>query len=339
MQIVLKHSFVFVSLLIFLVGKPASGQLNPAVSQSNELQRRQQLEKTLKRASSRFDNLGEIAPELFEGELEDVGQQNILKVKRRKRRFDVQIDSQFLYTSNTALEENGNDSTLLVNTIYLAYAPDATPLWGGQLLPSIGYRHQFFNYGLMGSAPSAAAADFDSQAIVGQLQLRTTNNWTFSTGLEYARLLDHDPSFSSYKEFYREWVPRYLATKFYYLSETRFFGMSYQGAYHITDSPRNTANTSAQDRLDQGLLAAYTHAFGPTWTVQPFTRAVYTHYTDQQGRDDFLVTVGGTVFYTINEWLTARAFVSYDVRETDIPTVPDYQKLDMGIALGVNKRF
>jgi hypothetical protein len=251
----------------------------------------------------------------------------------------VQIDSQFLYTSNTALEENGNDSTLFVNTIYLAYAPDATPLWGGQLSPSIGYRHQFFNYGLMGSAPSAAAADFDSQAIVGQLQLRTTNNWTFSTGLEYARLLDHDPSFSSYKEFYREWVPRYLATKFYYLSETRFFGMSYQGAYHITDSPRNTANTSAQDRLDQGLLAAYTHAFGPTWTVQPFTRAVYTHYTDQQGRDDFLVTVGGTVFYTINEWLTARAFVSYDVRETDIPTVPDYQKLDMGIALGVNKRF
>jgi hypothetical protein len=339
MPSIVKHSFVFAGLMFLLFGNSASGQVNPAVTQSEELQRRQELEKTLQRASSRFDNLGEIAPELFEGELEDVGQQNILKVKRRKRRFDVQIDSQFFYTSNTGLEEDGDDSTLFVNTVYLAYAPDATPLWGGQLSPSIGFRHQFFNYGLAGSAPSALAADFDAQAIVGQLQLRTTNNWTFQLGLEYARLLDHAPTFSSYKEFYREWVPRYSATKFFYLSETRFFGLSYQGAYHISDSPRNTANTSAQDRLDQGFLAAYTHAFGPTWTVQPFTRAVYTHYTDQQGRDDLLVTVGGAVFYTINEWLTARAFVSYDARETDLPIVPDYSKLDIGIALGMSKRF
>ena len=108
MPSIVKHFFVFAGLAFLLLGNPASGQqINPAVTQSDELQRRQELEKTLKRASSRFDNLGEIAPELFEGELEDVGQQNILKVKRRKRRFDVQIDSQFFYTSNTGLEEDG----------------------------------------------------------------------------------------------------------------------------------------------------------------------------------------------------------------------------------------
>lgn len=308
-----------------------------AVEQAETVRRRQEMDRQLQAGAAE-----ELAPELFKGELEDVGPQSILKVKKRKQYLDAGVDSQFFYTSNTGLTEAEDDSTLMVHTVSLALAPDPLDYMGGKFQPRLGYRHQFFNYALLGSRAAAGVVDFDVQAVFTDLRYSWGKNWSYAIGAEYLRLVDHFPTFSSYKEFYKEWVPRYEVTRFAFLSESRFFTFSYQGLYHLSDSPRDPVNPKVQNRIEQVFVLAYTHALSPRLTLQPFYRLVYSHYTDQNDRNDHLHTTGLSVFYSFNEWLSVRAFLTYDARESDatVPVnIPDYRKLDLGIGVNVSRRF
>ncbi len=323
------------------LGSPAHAQVESAIGQAERALRQKDLErKTLENKGAGAGSLEGFAPEMFAGEFEDVGPQSILKINRKQRRryFSASADSQLFYTSNTALTENGDDSTLLTHTVVMALAPDPYPFQDGTISPRLGFRHQFFNYGLVGSGPATGVVDFDSQAIFGDIQYNFKESWSTVFGLEYVRLVDHFPTFSSYREFYRDWTPRFELTKYANLNETRFFTFSYQTYYHLSESP-GAPNIAAQDRLEQVLLMAYTHMFGPKIVVQPFYRAVFTHYTHQVDRDDQLHSAGFSAFYNLTSWLSARVALTYDAKESDTPAIPDYRKLDFGIGLTASKKF
>jgi hypothetical protein len=323
--------------VLFTTGLQA--QLNPAATQADMQRQREELEDTIRKARERTQTSSEIAPELFLGEFEDVGPQEVLKQKRRKRWVNVTLDSQFFHTSNSGLTENGDDATVYVNTLTLSVGPESIDVPGGELRPRIGFRHQFFNYSIFGSQAAPGVVDFDSQAVYGYVRYDTHNAWQWLAGVDYVRLVDHFPNFASYKEFYREWVPRYAVTKYIHLSETRFFGLSYQGALHLTESPRDIIDIHSQDRIEQAVLVGYTHGFNPRWVVQPFYRLGYNHFTRGVDRDDFTQTLGCFLFYNVNTWFNVRAFATYDWRESDAAFVPDYRKLDVGLAAHAQWKF
>ncbi|MGB0579400.1 MAG: hypothetical protein ACPGVU_06840, partial [Limisphaerales bacterium] len=129
------------------------------------------------------------------------------------------------------------------------------------------------------------------------------------------------------------------ATKYHFLSETRFIALNYQAAYHESDSPMNFANPNDQDRVEQAMVLGYTHGINPKWVVQPFYRVLHAHYTSNNDRDDFVHTVGMFSFYKLSDDFNLRGFFTYDLRESDLPIIPDYRKYDIGVALNFSRKF
>lgn len=320
----------------------AEAQVNSAIGATEQQRQQRELEDTLNRSKRNAQGTGsalEVAPELFAGELDDVGPQEILTARRRVNWFNVDTDTQFFYTSNSGLAENEDDTTMLVNTVSLSAGPEVIDTKWGELRPRFGYRHQFFNYALAGSQAAPGVGDFDSQALFGYVGLTTANQWQYLLSLEYQRLLDHAPTFSSYKEFYRDWVPRFSVSKTIARSETRYFTLNYQAAYHFSESPRDFTDIDIQDRMEQVFTASYTHGFNPRLVGQPFYRLIHNHYGNQSGRDDLTHSFGALLLYSINDMFSLRTFCAWDARESDLPIIADYRKFDIGGALHFAYKF
>ena len=151
----------------------AQAQTPSAIEQSEALKRRQEIERLFKDATATGGN----APELFAEETKDVGPQSILKMKQKKTYFEAVADSQFFYTSNMLLQESGNglrltDTSVFVNTAQLALAPTPYQIGPGLLAPRIGYRHQWFDYGLESNSRALGGFDFDVSTVFVDLRYR-----------------------------------------------------------------------------------------------------------------------------------------------------------------------
>lgn len=315
----------------------AHAQVPQAIEQTESLKRRSQSQEML----DKYQQM-EAAPELFKGELTDVGPQSILKLKQRKTYFEAVLDSQFFFTSNMLLQEDGpgvnlTDTTVFVNTAQVALAPRPYQVGKGLLAPRLGFRHQWFNYGL-GDVPRVNAFDFDVQTVFTDLRYRFAGNWVAEVGFDALRLLNHTPAYSTYDEFYRELVTRWGLQWQHAFTETRVFAAGYEGAWHFSNTPGNPQR-NLNDRGDHSLLLAYTHALTPQFVLQPYYRFQYTMYSAVPSRNDFLHTTGISLNYYFNRWLAARVFYAYDHKDSDDPLVADYRKHDGGLGVNVTFRF
>lgn len=321
-----------------------SAQNAPRIDQADAIKRQQELDKKLREATTPGGSQMD-APELFQGELKDVGPQSILKVKQKSTWLDVSFDSQFFYTSNQYLAENAAGTTLFVNTAQIAYAPAAFQTSQGALAPRAGFRHQWFNYGLGDRPATKGDNDFDLQALFGELRWAFLPNWTAEAGVEWSRLINHTPDYTAYRQFYSEWVPRIGLTRNVSFSETKTLTFGWQMNYHVTDSAPlvptaiSGVTRNTNDRMDNSFLTAYTHVFGPKLAVQPYYRLLTTRYGSQSARFDYLHTFGLSAYVTLHENVSLRAFLSYEIKDSDAPAEPDYQKFDMGAGLNLNIRF
>jgi hypothetical protein len=315
----------------------------PRVDQADAIKRNQELEQKL-RAAARPGGTTMDAPELFQGELKDVGPQSILAVKQARTLFEAAFDSQFFYTSNQNLAEDASGTSLFVNTVQVSYAPPPFQTSRGAVATRAGLRQQWFNYGLGDEPTTKGDSDFQLQTLFGEAKWAFRQDWTAEVGVEVSRLLDHPPTYTAYHQFYSEWVPRVGVTRNVSLSETKSLTFSWQMSYHLTDirpftasvppTPRNT-----NDRLDNSFLAAYTHVFGPKLAVQPYYRLLTTRYGSQAGRFDYLHSAGFSAYVTLHEKVSLRGFLSYEIKDSDDSTIPDYQKFDIGGGVNVNVRF
>lgn len=320
-----------------------TAQTQPRVDQADAIRRQQELDKKL-RDASQPGSAAMDAPELFQGELKDVGPQSILKVKQKRTLFEVAFDSQFFYTSNQNLAEDAAGTTLFVNTAQIAYAPMPIQTSRGAVAPRVGARQQWFNYGLGDRPASKGDNDFDLQAVFGEVKWAFKQDWVAEAGVEWSRLINHTPTYTTYRQFYSEWVPRVGVTRNFSLSETKSFTFSWQMNYHVTDSPDALTSVppsprNTNDRLDNSFLAAYTHVFGPKLAVQPYYRLLLTRYGSQSARFDYLHSFGLSAYVTLRENVSLRGFLSYEIKDSDAPIVPDYQKFDIGGGLNLNVRF
>ncbi len=292
------------------------------------------------------------APELYSGETSDVGPQSLLQLKPRRRWVEASADVQLFYTDNVFLSDQQRQSAnVLVSTVEAALAPTDIEVHGGQLAPRLGYQHQWFNYGLLGS-DEFLTASFNPTAIVSNTMSRfdfnvqtifadTTWNrggWEFSLGVDYRRFLDS----SSYDEFYREIVPRIAARYTFQLAENKSITLGYEGDFRATRTinPIVGNGDSYNDRADQSFVLIGNWQLCAHASLQPFYRLQYSYFTSNNpGRTDWQNTVGLVVNLPITRNIALRVFTSYDTLSTDGAFVTNYEKFDLGGGLNLSVRF
>lgn len=313
----------------------AAAQTPGALEQADKFQQQRERSQTITTGD------GEAAPELFSGESSDVGPQSVLRVKPRRTWFEAQADVQYFYTDNMFLTENNEiDTAILLSTVQFALVPTPFEAESGRFGPRVGYRHQWFSFGLDGedlpfSTIELSDFDFNVSTVFADLTW-TRGNWRAQLGFDYQRLLDT----SDYDEFYREYVPRWLVQYTWPLTERSSVAVGYDGNLRFTDADV-FFNPDFNDRTDHALFANYTLALCPQVAVQPFYRFKYTHYLDYPGqsRNDALHSFGVGLYWLVCPNFNVRAFAGYDVKCSDADFVDDYNRLDLGGGVNLNFRF
>ena len=320
---------------------------NPGASQQVDSAAR------LRQIQSTFPGGTNAVPEFYEGETSDVGPQSVLQVKRHHTWFQAFADEQFFYTDNAflAASHGKQSASVLISTVQAALAPSPFAVSDGLLSPRLGYQQEWFSYGLADSQqvlvyPSFKKVnidkfDFNAATVFSDLAWRQ-QNWTFTVGGDYRRLLSSD----DYSEFYHELVPRWAARRDVQLSDSVSLSIGYEGDYRYTQTtPPVFAGTpplkypgNFNDRTDQSLVLVGNWRLCRHAILQPFYRFQYSHFTEID-REDWLNTFGLTLFCPITEQISLRTFVTYDIMNTDGFYVQNFSKLDAGAGLNLTVSF
>lgn len=321
-------------------------QVPAAVQQSETVQQRRQLEQAAQATES-----GETAPELFPGESSDVGPQSILKIKPRRAWFEAMADVQYFYTDNMFLNEDDKQGAdVLVSTVQFALAPPSYALGDGLFAPRLGYRHEWYDFGLA-SGKEVQVYDF-ATALIRQARLDEFDfyaqtlfadgqwrrgNWIVDGGFDFKRLMDT----GDYDQFYQESVVRWGLQRLIPLCEKSTLAIAYTGDYRFTDTdlPPPSLGHDFNDRTDHSLLVNYSASLCKYAVVQPYYRFQYTHFTAGENRDDYLNSFGLAIYCSFTQHISARAFVSYDMLESSSATVTDYRNLNAGGGVNFTIRF
>ena len=320
---------------VTLLAATASAQTPGAIENVDALQH----QRSLAQSATGGD---ESAPELYAGESGDVGPQSVLRVKPRRSWFEAMVDAQFFYTDNMFLSQNNAiDTGVLVSTAQVAVAPTAYELPCGSLLaPRVGYRHQWFDFGLDGKTlPSSTTKlsdfDFNVETIFSDVTV-THGKWSALLGFDYQRLL----TTSGYSEFYHERVLRWGVSREIPVCDRSTLVVGYEGDFRGTDS-RSIVDPDFNDRMNQGVFATYNIAPCEHAVIQPYYRFKFTHFTHFPGgpRNDYLNSFGVAVYWVVCKHANVRAFVGYDIKNSDSPFVSEYSRLDAGGGVNVSIRF
>ncbi len=300
----------------------------------------QQAERFQQRQEATRPRFRETIPTLYEGEEADVGPQYVVMPKVKQKWIELSLDSQFFYTSNVFLTEQGNvDSTLSVHTLVAGLAPTPWDVPGGKLAVRAGYRHQFFRYGDLTSHPQEINnLNFDVATVYTQLRYQFHENWIATIGFDYNRLLSGD---DGRHEFYVEALPYWGLERQIQFNENSLLSIGYTGNYHATRVDKPGADIN--DRSDEILSLVYSHKLGEKLVIQPYYRLQFTHYnnaiTPDRERNEWLNSIGLSATWFFTEWASIRAFINYDVRDSSDEAVQDYHKLDTGGGISITLAF
>jgi hypothetical protein len=318
-------------------------QLPPQVQTTESVQTTQKIQKQGAKLTGITE---EPVQEIYPGEKADTGPQFMVRVKERPQWVDASVDSQYFYTSNMFLGENTGvknsvtDTAVWVNTAQVAFSPNAFDVGPGKLKTRVGFRQQWYNYGLDDTFNQLNNFDFDVQTVFSDAVYTYQDTWLFTLGFDWTRLLGHEQPIDNYAEFYKEYVPKLGVTKLFPINENHIFTVDFLAQYHFTEVDPPFARDN--DRADYNAVFSYTWQAIPRLLIQPYYRFQYTDYTQGNNgdRDDFLHTVGLGISYYFEKWCSIRTFVSYDHKESDDdPIVPDYRVLNAGLGASLNFRF
>lgn len=319
-----------------LPSRVLNAQVLPQVDQAEQVQRVRELEPPAQAVSS--DD-----PPLYSGEEKDTGQQFILEPAPQPRWdwFHLNLDSQYFYTSNAYLTGAGEKGTgLLVSTIQAEVAAPPVAVPYGQLFTRLGYQYQWFDYGLGDAGDDVRRLDFDSATAYAEAQYDLPDQWAVFGNLAYTRLLSDG---DGYDEFYKEVVPALRIEKTFDIRQNLNASVEYCGDYRLSDEvPFPDQGRECNNRTDQALDFALTWQVAPKIIISPFYRFQYSYYPDYfagQSRNDLLNTLGFSANYTFNSWSSIRLFLTYEIRDSDSASVPDYHMLDVGGGVSAGLSF
>jgi hypothetical protein len=306
-------------------------------------------------------------PELYPGESSDFGTQRIVQEKIHRKWVELNLDWQAGYNDNyllttilgSGISAGKPETTQMTSTWDVAFAPDAIPSGDFKLFPRIGFRQSFFNYGLgTGQTSNFSTFDFDTQTVYGENKWDFGNDWTATIGADATRITS---SYSN-SEIYRQFGPRWGVSKLFKLNETNLVVLGLDQQYLVTETPSGTIpfiSTDIYDRLNTTFSASYIWSPMDKLFLTPYYRMVYAYYPhygvpdaafaaqDPEDRSDFTNTVGLITSYQVNDYITARVFVSYEKRVTTYSNpndplstnVPEYGNFNAGLGGSFSIRF
>jgi hypothetical protein len=331
----MKLSRAFIAAAPILISHSLAHAQQSSIQQLQNMQQQQQLSVPMPELRA-----GTNAPELYEGENADVGPQRILRVgknaKPRRNYFDVSFDTQIFFTDNAnyGSVDQRVSSWVYVNTALAAFAPDPYDLGPGKFAPAIGFSSQWYNYSVSQMIP----LDFDAQTAFANLRY-LLGNWQFSAGANFTRLATQ----GSYTESYHEWLPSLGVQRILPLNDTMAFVLGDSIDYHFTKTVSNGQRQDINDHFDNTAYLTFNWQATSHFIVQPFYRFEYSYYQfdtfADNKRNDYLNSVGLTLLYNFNQYVSVRTFYSYTTKISDDKYTPTYDEMNGGIGATLDIRF
>lgn len=287
-------------------------------------------------------------PELYSGELEDVGPTYLLLAEQARKIMRFYADFQSYFTTNVLLDEQPEQSAnVSVTTLQLEAWPWETSYAGGDVQLRFGIRHQWYHFGLFGGendntlpavlGVNSLVDDLDFNSLTGFGEARYLRGpWFGAAGFEYTRITDGNTG----NETYNEAVPYLRVGYAYGLSDVSEIYGEFETNFRAS-STKNGFDADANDRHEQALNLVYSHLFVDQVLAQLSYRLQYSGYTNNntnEGRDDLYNTVAISASYYPAEWVSLRAYTSYQRRDSDLNN-SSYEVGNFGGGLSLDLRF
>lgn len=286
----------------------------------------------------------------------DGGVQRVAEPRRLPFRVSASFDEQLYVASNVFLTPNdnpSNDTGALVSSTTLTVGLDTLPVvvGEGRLGFSIGFGWQRNRHGLATSDQAIEDLDFDSYFLPVGASYRWGRGWEARASVTLGSLYSIKDA-PSHELIYRSVTPALSLRKISRVSDHLVASLGGGISYSDTWASRHDVapllgyRDDRNDRVDLSLDAAL-YAFDGPWTFSPSLRLVRSHYLhwqeggfNSQDRDDLLVSVGVVFSYAFADWGSARAFATYDLRESSGGIVDyDYGAGSAGLGLSLGLRF
>lgn len=295
---------------------------------------------------------GTNAPETYQGENSDIGEQHILRLLPRSTLFMASVDSQYLYTDNALLTQHPYvSSTEFVNTLVAAFAPTPYRLGPGRLAPEAGYTGQWYDYGLGGNSKLAggtpiSSIDFNVQSLFGGAKYYLPNNWIAFGQVNYNWFFEQNSTATtpSGQMFYRELVPYTGIEKLIQVGDDAVLGITASADWHQSWQINSVPAHDLQNRADGILSVSFAYQVVPKLVVDPYYNFQYSYYPkDSSGnpvRHDFLNTFGISAAWFFTPNLSLRAFINESAMEVESDNfAPQYHDWNAGVDLAYAIRF
>lgn len=282
-------------------------------------------------------------PELFAGELEDVGPQYLLLPTVRRQPWELWTDLEITGTSNATLV-NQNPKFSTITSVQAGATWHAAPQsrWGGELDWEAGVRGQTYRYGYLTGVKEIinyVEVDRNNFDLIGA-HVRTAwsrGDWTVAASLRATTMRNRAARHTFYEEVALEWQ----AFRSWRLAPGRAAALGLEGAGRLTNTDSYGIYPDGwNDRVEQGVFAVFDQALGRGWHVQPAVRLMATRYTRSgRHRTDWQGAARAALIHPLGRRAELRLSAGFDQRESTESDISDYRKWDLALAGSASWRF
>lgn len=271
----------------------------------------------------------------------DSGNQRVAEPRKLPFKLNIAYDVQAYHTSNVNLAPSGNpkdDAVVLANTLALRAEFESHAVGEGILTPSVGLNIQRFYHGV--GTDDYETLDFDALSIPLALRYRFGDNWEASFGITHTTIYSLKPD---HDRIFRSNTPSLNLRKLVALGQNHLVSVGGGISYASTESDEATAaRDDRNDKWDFSADIAY-YYLKDKWVFGPYFRlsfADYVHYEEslpaivEVSRRDITGSLGVSVSYNFTPWASARAFTSFDWRDSQGNKAFDYGYSNSNVGLG-----
>jgi hypothetical protein len=272
----------------------------------------------------------------------DSGNQRIAEPRKLPFKLYLAYDVQAYHTSNVNLAPSGfakDDAVILANTLSGRAEFRSFAVGEGLLTPSAGLNIQRYHHGV--GTNDFETLDFDAFSIPLTLRYRFGANWEATFGVTHTSIYSINPD---HDRIFRSVTPALNLRKLISLGQNHLVSLGGGISYATTESNEAAAlvREDRNDKWDYSIDAAYYYLKGK-WVVSPYARlsyADYIHYEEslpaivEVDRRDLTGSIGLSVSYNFTPWASARAFTSFDWRDSQGDDAFDYGYSNTNVGIG-----
>lgn len=285
----------------------------------------------------------------------DTGTQRVAQPRSLPFKLTLSYDLQAYHVSNVDLVPDNapeDGAVIVANAVALRADFVSRPVGDGVLTPSVGFTYQRYYHGV--GTGDHDNLDFDAYSVPLSLRYRFGDNWEAALGASASSVysLDGPPK---YHRLYRAYTPTLSLRKTVALARDHILSLGGSLSYSDTKADRDSVvivtpfREDRNDKYEAAADLAYYWLRGK-WVVSPYVRATwsdYLHYQENSAapapapaidvdRRDLTLSAGLSVIRNFNDWASARAFVTFDRRESLGDPAFDYGYKNLGAGLGLS---